>query len=116
MGGKINIDAVITNMRNTRCHMVQTEQQYLCVHHTVVAGIDWLLHNFKANKPAQDTSPQDSYGDEEARKKSRDDIFRVGIFLDFVRRPGTTRAEGPHGWALNTCGEPNEIGLTATHG
>ena len=25
-------------------------------------------------------------------------IIRVGIFLDFVRRSGTTRAEGPH-WA-----------------
>ena len=24
-------------------------------------------------------------------------IFRVGIFLGFVRRSGTTRAEGPHG-------------------
>ena len=23
--------------------------------------------------------------------------FRVGILFDFVRRPGTTRAEGPHG-------------------
>jgi hypothetical protein len=23
-------------------------------------------------------------------------LFRVGLFLDFVRRPGTTRAEGPH--------------------
>ena len=29
------------------------------------------------------------------------DIFRVGIFLDFVRRSGTTRAEGPHGGALH---------------
>ena len=24
-------------------------------------------------------------------------VFRVGIFLDFVRQSGTTRAEGPHG-------------------
>ena len=31
-----------------------------------------------------------------ARKWSGN-IFRVGIFLDFVRRSGTTRAEGPHG-------------------
>ena len=42
-------------------------------------------------------------------------IFRVGLFRGFVRRSGTTRAEGPH-VALNTCGEPSEIELTAAHG
>ena len=42
--------------------------------------------------------------------KKSGNIFRVGIFLDFVRR--TTRAPQ----ALNTRGEPNEIELTATHG
>ena len=26
-------------------------------------------------------------------------LFRGGVFLDFVRRSGTTRAEGPHGGA-----------------
>ena len=39
------------------------------------------------------------------------------IVLDFVRRSGTTRTEGPHvGPHLNACGEPNEIELTAAHG
>ena len=38
----------------------------------------------------------------------------MGIFHDFVRRSGTTRADG-HMWALNTCGEPNEIESTAPH-
>ena len=33
----------------------------------------------------------------ESEKKEIINIFRVGIFLDFVRRSGTTRAEGPHG-------------------
>ena len=46
------------------------------------------------------------------RKKSGN-VFRVGIFLDFVRRSGTTRAEGPHGGVTHrTCREPNEIVLT----
>ena len=44
-----------------------------------------------------------------ARKRSGN-IFRVGIFLDFVRL--TTRAPYAMG---HTCGEPNEIELTATH-
>ena len=40
----------------------------------------------------------------------------VPIFLNFVRRPGTTRDEGPHGGATHrTCGGPTEIGLAATH-
>ena len=42
-------------------------------------------------------------------------ICRVGIFLGFVGL--ATRAEGPHGGVTHrTCGEPNEIELTATHG
>jgi len=46
--------------------------------------------------------------------KSRN-VFRVGVgfFRGFVRRSGTTRAEGPHvGVPLHTCGEPNEIEST----
>ena len=47
--------------------------------------------------------------------KKTGSVFRLGIYLDFVRRSGTTHAEG-HMWALNTCGEPNELELTATLG
>ena len=36
----------------------------------------------------------------------------VGVFLDFVRRSGTTRAEGPHVGPYHTCGGPNELELT----
>ena len=42
-------------------------------------------------------------------------FFGVGIFLDFARRPGTTRApRGAH--VGHTCGEPNEFELTAARG
>ena len=38
------------------------------------------------------------------------DIFRVGVLLDFVRRSGTTRAEGPHGGASYVRGaERNRV-------
>ena len=41
----------------------------------------------------------------------------VRRIVDFGRRSGTTRAEGPHGGATHcTCGEPNEIELTASRG
>ena len=46
-------------------------------------------------------------------KKSGNVFCRVGIFPDFVGRSGTTRAEGPHVGPHSTCGEPNEIELTA---
>ena len=42
-------------------------------------------------------------------------IFWVGSFLDLVTRSGTTHAEGPRGVGC-TCGEPNEIEVTAPHG
>ena len=38
-------------------------------------------------------------------------MFRVGIFLDFVWRSGTTRTRA-HMGVHRTCGEPGEIGLT----
>ena len=38
---------------------------------------------------------------------TRDNFFRVGIFLGFVRL--ATRTEGPHVGC--TCGEPNKMGL-----
>ena len=44
--------------------------------------------------------------------KKSGDVFRVGIFLDFVWL--TTRTEGPHGAYMGrTCGESDEIELTA---
>ena len=36
-------------------------------------------------------------------------MFRVGIFLDFVRRSGTTRTMHPHGAYVRVCGGANEI-------
>ena len=46
--------------------------------------------------------------------KKTGSIFRVGIFLDFVRIRIATRAEGPHaGGPPTRAEEPNEIELTA---
>ena len=44
-------------------------------------------------------------------------MFRVvGTFLDFVRRSGTTRAEGPHGGALHVRGaKRNRVGHSRAH-
>ena len=39
-------------------------------------------------------------------------FFGVGLFRDFVGRPGTTPAEGPHVGPQHVRREPNEIELT----
>ena len=39
-------------------------------------------------------------------------VFRLGIFLDFDRRSGTTRAEGPHGAYVRGA----ELKRIASHG
>ena len=49
MGGTVNVDAIVTNMRQARTHMVQTEQQYLCIHQTILAAVEWLLQQSKTS-------------------------------------------------------------------
>jgi len=39
----VDIDEIVASMRAARNLMVQTEEQYLCIHSTVLAGVSWLL-------------------------------------------------------------------------
>lgn len=42
MGGDVNVDAVVGSMRKSRSQMVQTEEQYMCIHSTVLDAVNWL--------------------------------------------------------------------------
>ena len=39
----VDIDEIVASMRAARNLMVQTEEQYLCIYSTVLAGVSWLL-------------------------------------------------------------------------
>jgi protein tyrosine phosphatase len=45
---EVDIDEIVGEMRAARNLMVQTEEQYLCIHSSVLDGISWLLNREQA--------------------------------------------------------------------
>ena len=44
----VNVDAIVHDMRQARNQMVQTEEQYMCIHSAVLDAVSWLLEKEEA--------------------------------------------------------------------